>query len=69
MMKKAMVFLALGSEIGFLVMGAYYLGEWLDSRYHSNGLIFVFLAFALLLGWMGQVIWLVRSLEKDEGES
>lgn len=66
------MFMGLGTEIGFLVVGAYFLGDHLDKIYHTNGLIFVGLAFAVLIGWMGQVIWLVKSLEKDaenEGEN
>lgn len=62
-MKKALIFMGMGIEIGFLVFGAYFLGEALDKVYATDGLIFVVLAFSVLILWLIQVIWLVRKLE------
>lgn len=65
-MQKILVFMGLGLEIGLAIVAAYHIGNLLDQKYQSKGLIFVILAFLLLIGWMIQVIWLVRRLQKDE---
>ena len=68
-MQKFLVFSAVGLEIGFLIYAAYWIGGVLDERYHSNGLIFVILAFAMLIAWMIQVIWLARRFQKEDESS
>lgn len=66
MIQRVFVFAGIGLEIGFLIFAAQLVGEKLDETYHSKGLIFVCLAFLLLIGWLAQVIWLVRRFQKQE---
>lgn len=66
MIKKYIIFASIGFELVGLILGCYYLGLYLDQKYHSNGLIFVGLSFASLIGWLTRVIWLLRRMQKEE---
>lgn len=65
-MQKFLIFMGIGLEIGFLIVAAQQIGAVLDEKYHSNGLIFVGLSFLMLIGWLIQVIWLLRRFDKEE---
>lgn len=65
-MKKYIVFASMGFELVGLIIGSYYLGQFLDQKYHTQGLIFVGLTFVSLIGWMTRVIWLLRRMQKTE---
>lgn len=65
-MQKFLIFMGIGLEIGFLIVAAQQIGTVLDEKYHSNGLIFVGLSFLMLIGWLIQVIWLLRRFDKEE---
>lgn len=68
-MKKYIVFASMGFELVGLIVGCFYLGEYLDQKYNSKGLIFVGLTFASLIGWLVRVIWLLRRIQKTDEES
>ena len=63
----------MGFELVGLILGCFYLGQYLDQKYQSKGLIFVGLTFACLIGWLFRVIWLLRKMqiseEKEEQET
>lgn len=65
-MQKFLIFMGIGLEIGFLIVVAQKIGQVLDETYHTNGLIFVGLSFLMLIGWLIQVIWLLRRFDKEE---
>lgn len=65
-MGKYLVFASVGFELAGLVIGSYYLGQFLDNWLHTKGLIFAILAFLGLVGWLVRVIWLVKKFQKDE---
>ena len=65
-MKKYIIFASIGFELVGLVLGCFFLGQHLDKTYHTNGLIFVGLMIASLIGWLWRVIWLLRRFEKME---
>ena len=65
-MKRYIIFAAMGFELVALILGCFFLGEYLDKTYHSKGLIFVGLSFLALIGWMIRIIWLVRRIQKQE---
>jgi F0F1-type ATP synthase assembly protein I len=56
----------MGFELVGLILGCFYLGQYLDQKYHSKGLIFVGLTFASLIGWLFRVIWLLRKMQRSE---
>lgn len=65
-MKSYIIFASMGFELVGLIIGCFYLGEYLDRKYNSKGLIFVGLSFAALVGWLWRVIWLLRRMQKLE---
>lgn len=65
-MKNYIVFASIGFELVGLIVGSYYLGQFLDQKYHTQGLIFIGLTFASLIGWMTRVVWLLRRMQKSE---
>lgn len=67
-MKKYIIFASIGFELVGLILGCFYLGKYLDQKYQTNGLIFVGLVFASLIGWLWRVIWLLRRIQKSEEE-
>ncbi len=67
---KYLIFASAGFELIGLILGAFYLGNYLDDKYQGNGLYFVILAFAALIGWLVQIIFFLRRFQKeDEAES
>ncbi|MEN0058795.1 MAG: AtpZ/AtpI family protein [Bdellovibrio sp.] len=69
-MKRYIIFASIGFELVGLILGCFYLGQYLDEKYQTKGLIFVGLVFAALIGWLWRVIWLLRRMQKlDEEES
>jgi hypothetical protein len=67
-MKRYIIFASMGFELVALILGCFFLGEYLDKTYHSKGLIFVGLSFLALIGWMVRIIWLVRRFQKEEDQ-
>ncbi len=65
-MKKYLIFMGMGFEIVGLIVGAFFLGTHLDKKYNTNGLIFVGLSLAGLVGWLIRVVWLINRLQKTE---
>lgn len=65
-MKKYIIFASIGFELVGLIIGCFYLGQYLDQKYNSKGLIFVGLTFMSLIGWLWRVIWLLRRMQKTE---
>lgn len=65
-MKKYIIFASIGFELVGLIIGCFYLGQFLDQKYQTKGLIFVGLTFAALIGWLWRVIWLLRRMQKTE---
>ncbi|MGZ3773760.1 MAG: AtpZ/AtpI family protein [Pseudobdellovibrionaceae bacterium] len=65
-MKKYIIFASIGFELVGLIIGCFYLGQYLDQKYNSRGLIFVGLTFLALIGWLWRVIWLLRRMQKSE---
>ncbi len=65
-MGKYLVFASIGFELVGLVIGCYYLGQVLDEKYQTKGLIFVIMTFFAILGWLVRVLWLLRKFQKNE---
>lgn len=65
-MRKYIIFASIGFELVGLIIGCFYLGEFLDSTYHTKGLIFVALSMASLVGWLVRVIWLLKRIQDQE---
>ncbi|WP_374027771.1 AtpZ/AtpI family protein [Bdellovibrio bacteriovorus] len=69
-MKKYIIFASIGFELVGLILGCFYLGQYLDQKYQTKGLIFAVLSLASLVGWLVRVIWLLNRIQKqDEKES
>ncbi|MBV2169929.1 MAG: AtpZ/AtpI family protein [Bdellovibrio sp.] len=68
-MKKYIIFASIGFELVGLIIGCFYLGQYLDQKYNTKGMIFVGLTFACLIGWLWRVIWLLRKMQKSEEEA
>lgn len=65
-MGKYIIFASIGFELVGLIVGCFYLGQYLDQKYQSGGMIFVGLTFACLIGWLVRVVWLLRRMQKAE---
>lgn len=66
MIGKYLIFGFMGFELVGLIMGAYYLGSYLDEKNQGNGLYFVFLSFAVLIGWLLQIVFLLKRFNKED---
>lgn len=65
-MRKYIIFASIGFELVGLILGCFYLGQYLDQKYQTRGLIFAGLSFACLIGWLTRVIWMLRRFQKLE---
>ncbi|MFM6927273.1 MAG: AtpZ/AtpI family protein [Bdellovibrio sp.] len=65
-MRKYIIFASIGFELVGLIIGCFYLGEFLDAKYQTKGLIFVGLSMASLVGWLVRVIWLLKRMQDQE---
>ena len=68
-MGQYIVFASIGFELIGLIVGCFYLGQYLDQKYQSGGLIFVGLSLLCLCGWLWRVIWLLRRMQKREEDA
>jgi uncharacterized membrane protein len=65
-MKSYIVFASIGFELVGLIVGCFYLGEFFDTKFHTNGLFFVGLSVISLIGWLVRVIWLLKRIQEKE---
>ncbi|MBO9668290.1 MAG: AtpZ/AtpI family protein [Bdellovibrio sp.] len=68
-MRKYIIFASIGFELVGLIIGCFYLGEFLDAKYQTKGLIFVGLSMACLVGWLVRVIWLLKRMQDQEDKN
>ncbi len=66
MNNKYLVFVGMGMELIGIIGGCLYVGQILDQKLQSNGLIMVGLSAAGLAGWLYQIILLTRQIENSE---
>jgi hypothetical protein len=65
-MGRYLVFSSIGFELVALILGCYYLGQMLDAKYQTGGMIFVVSSFAGLIAWLIRVIWMVKKFQADD---
>lgn len=65
-MGRYIVFASVGFELVGLIVGCYFLGQALDERYQTKGLIFVGLTIAALVGWLVRIVWLLNRMQKSD---
>lgn len=65
-MKKYIIFASMGFELVGLIIGSFYLGQYLDTRINSKGLVFVGLSLACLIGWLIRVVWMINRIQDKE---
>ncbi len=65
-MKSYIVFASIGFELVGLIVGCFYLGEFLDAKFHTKGLFFVGLSVTSLIGWLIRVMWLLKRIQEKE---
>ena len=63
---KYLIFASIGFELVGLILGAFYLGNYLDEKYAGGGLYFVVLAFTALIGWLLQIVLFLRKFQKED---
>lgn len=68
-MKRYIIFASIGFELVGLIVGCFYLGEFLDKKYNTGGMAFVGLSIACLIGWLVRVIWLLQRIDKQDEEA
>ncbi len=64
--KKGIVFMAMGFELVAMMLASVFIGQALESKYDSKGLIIAGLSFLTLLGWLYHLIILLRKFQADE---
>ena len=57
-----MVFIGMGFECVGVIVGFFYLGRWFDTHFGWNGLGAAVAAFVGLIGWVGHLLIVARSL-------
>lgn len=65
-MGKYIIFASIGFELVGLIVGCFFLGDYLDQKYQTKGMIFVGLTLACLVGWLWRVIWLLQRMQRIE---
>lgn len=68
-MNRYIIFASIGFELVGLIVGCFYLGEFLDAKYNTGGMAFVGLSVASLIGWLVRVIWLLQRVQKQDEEA
>ncbi|MNK88169.1 hypothetical protein D3C87_1081230 [compost metagenome] len=68
-MNRYIIFASIGFELVGLIVGCFYLGEFLDAKYNTGGMAFVGLSVACLIGWLVRVIWLLQRVQKQDEEA
>ena len=68
-MNRYIIFASIGFELVGLIIGCFYLGEFLDAKYNTGGMAFVGLSVACLIGWLVRVIWLLQRMQKQDEEA
>lgn len=69
-MRKYIIFASIGFELVGLIVGCFFLGQILDNKYQTKGMIFVGLSVFCLIGWLVRVIWLLKRFQdEDEKDS
>ncbi|MBC87178.1 MAG: hypothetical protein CL677_08340 [Bdellovibrionaceae bacterium] len=66
------IFIGVGIELAFLVIGALYLGETIDKEYELRGLGQAGLLLVVFVGWVIHFIVLLKRFQdqlKDQSES
>lgn len=66
MNSKYLVFVGMGAELIGIIGGCLYVGQMLDQKFQTKGLIMVALSAAGLVGWLYQIILLTRQIENSE---
>lgn len=66
---KLLIFSAMGMELVGAVLGAVWLGRWLDDEYDLKGAGVLILSIAALVGWLIHIVVLLRRLERQEEET
>lgn len=62
---RYIIFAAMGAELVGLILGSLYLGQILDEKFQTQGLIMVGLSLVCLAGWLFHIVVLAKSLEKN----
>lgn len=63
---KAIVFAGMGFELVGLILAGLYLGQFLDKQYNLNGLATAGLSILVLIGWMVQLVFMLRKFLAEE---
>ncbi len=64
MKNKYIIFSAMGFELVGLILGAVWMGQYLETLYSLKGLWIIILMVACLAGWLIQLIYLAKKLDK-----
>ena len=65
-MRKYIIFASIGFELVGLIIGCFFLGQFLDTKYQTKGLFFVGLSVLSLIGWLVRVIWLLKRFQDED---
>ena len=65
-MNKGIVFMAMGFELGAIVIGALFLGKIIDDTYQLNGLGTLILIFLVMGGWFYHLYILLKKFMRDD---
>ena len=68
-MRKYIIFASIGFELVGLIVGCFFLGQILDNKYQTKGMIFVGLSVLCLIGWLVRVIWLLKRFQDEDEKS
>lgn len=67
MNRRYLVLAGLCVELTGLMIGAFFLGSYLDEKYKGHGIILISVVFAAFLGWVAQLVFFMRKLfDQDE---
>jgi F0F1-type ATP synthase assembly protein I len=65
-MNKYIVFAGIGFELIGLIVVSVYAGEYLDARWPSKGLWVAGLILLSLVGWMIQLVFMLKNTQKKD---
>jgi hypothetical protein len=63
--QKALVFVGLGFELAAVCIGAVFLGNVIDTRYHTQGLATGGMIIVFFAGWVVHLVVLLKRFNED----
>ncbi|MBX2995591.1 MAG: AtpZ/AtpI family protein [Bdellovibrionaceae bacterium] len=63
---RYLIFASMGVELVGLIIGCLFIGQVLDEKFGTKGLMVIFFSIASLVGWFVHLIFLLKRIDRME---